>query len=62
LDNSHQYNIERREHKEVLNTNKTQPNINKGKGMGLVAEQNPLNQRARLLVNAKGFTKIVRRT
>jgi hypothetical protein len=29
--------------------------------MGLVAEQNLLNQRARPLVNAKGFTKIVRR-
>jgi hypothetical protein len=61
LYNRQQYSIERREHKEVPNTNETQPNINKGKRMGLVAEQNPQNQRARPLVNAKGFTKIVRR-
>jgi hypothetical protein len=61
LYNQQQYNIERREHKEVPNTNETQPNINKGKRMGLVTKQNPHNQRARPLVNTKRFTKIVSR-
>jgi hypothetical protein len=29
--------------------------------MDFVVEQNPLNQRAKSLVNVKGFTKVVRR-
>jgi hypothetical protein len=45
----------------VFNTNETKPNKSKGKGMGLVMEQNPQNQRARPLVNVKRLIKIVRR-
>ncbi len=45
----------------MFNTNETSPNISKGKGMGLMVEQNSQNQRARPLVNVKRFIKIVRR-
>ncbi len=45
----------------MFSTNETQPNINKGKGMGLLVKQNPHNQRARPLVDVERFTKVVRR-
>jgi hypothetical protein len=47
LYNQQQHNIKRKKHK--------------GKGMGLMVEKNPQNQRARPLVNVKRFIEIVKR-